>query len=151
MKLYLDIDDTLIRWTSIEATNGKAAPGAKDFLLWAMANFEVQWLTYWFPEGSHDHKLLTALSGILDIPAATLHSIPATFFIFNPFNPRKVDALDVDEPWVWVEDDVLWSRHEPWLEHNNRLNDYYTCNVTRQPNALARVRKQLTERYQLEI
>jgi hypothetical protein len=47
--LYLDLDDTLLTWA---ASRPLAAPGAREFVLWALEHYEIRWLTRWCPTGS---------------------------------------------------------------------------------------------------
>ncbi len=54
--LYLDLDGVILRRTGNTEFNGRVefdvAPGAMEFLLWAVANFHCYWLTSRSHDGS---------------------------------------------------------------------------------------------------
>jgi hypothetical protein len=70
--LYLDLDDTIISW---EGGAPHAAPGATEFVDWALEHFEVRWLTTWCPSGAMSDKLLGDLSSMVRIPREVLSGI----------------------------------------------------------------------------
>lgn len=137
--LYLDLDDTLISW---EGAGPHAAPGAREFLTWALTRFEVRWLTTWCPNGEMEEKLLSDLAKMLQLPIDELRSIRG--FEWD----RKSSKLDgiawlehlvLGRPFVWLEDEYGFKERERQFLWEHRLIACYRhCNVTEDPHSLER-------------
>jgi hypothetical protein len=136
--LYLDLDDTIISWEG----GPHAAPGAHEFMLWAMERFEIRWLTTWCPGGVMEEGLLHDLAKMLKIPAETLRRLrgfewPESGSKLNGI--AWIEHLVLDRPFVWLEDDYGFKERErAVLNRHGLLGSYRHCNVTEDPQALSR-------------
>jgi hypothetical protein len=136
--LYLDVDDTLIMWNDAHPY-GKAAPWAREFVLWAVEHCEVRWLTMWCPAGRMAPHREAELALLLGVPVETLDGIRGIDFA-DTFD--KTDGIDWEEhargrPWIWVEDD-LPSREVAKLRGRGAIHHYHATNVSRDAGALGR-------------
>lgn len=147
--LYLDVDGVLLRDVPPPGTGPEArawprdaAPGAAEFLHWAVDRFRVRWLTAWAPDGELTGADAERLARLLGVRPALLRSIQGT-----PWSGTKLDGIDFLEPrpWWWVDDRVseaelrvlrMLKREDRWIE----------CRSDRDPGALERVRKRLESR-----
>lgn len=146
--LYLDIDDTLLSWTT---GSPAAVPGTERFLRWALDRFEVRWLSRWCPGGSMSEELLRDLSKMVGIDAERLALVPACMW-----NEEGIKADGI----AWLEH-VAGGREFAWVENRDGLADrdfevlrvagyddcYYSCDVTHDPGALDRTRIALERRF----
>jgi hypothetical protein len=108
--LYLDVDDTLIMWNDAHPY-GKAAPWAREFVLWAVEHCEVRWLTMWCPAGRmapHREAELALLLVSPEYRAALLAS------------RRQMGALDLDTARTiaravaqWADELARWLLSRP--------------------------------------
>lgn len=141
--LYLDLDDTLISWRG----GPHAAPGAREFLLWALDTHEVRWLTTWCPSGEMEERLLRDLAKMLRLDVDVLRAVRG----FDWDHSRcKLDGiawlehLVLGRPFLWIEDEYgLGEREVRFLHANGLLHRYRHCNVTEEPDALARLHAEL--------
>lgn len=143
--LYLDLDDTLISW---RGGNPHAAPGARDFMLWALEHYEVRWLTTWCPNGEMEKSLLADLCKMLKIETATLRRVRG----FDWQGHSKLDGIAwlehivLHRPFLWVEDDFGFGERElHFLAAHGLLDRYRWCNVTEHPDSLIRIHEQLRD------
>lgn len=114
--MYLDIDDVLLDW-SRGGLNPRAALGAREFLLWAIDNYEVRWLTYWAPNGRLDPDDVGVLARTLQVPPSVLHEIrgldwsggstPVWGVHTKLDGIAWVEHLAMGRPFVWVEDETV--------------------------------------------
>lgn len=142
--LYLDLDDTLISYAS---GHPRAAPGAREFLLWALEHYEVRWLTKWCPTGEMQEWLLADLCKILRIETALVERLRGFDW---EFSASKVDGiawlehLVLERPFLWIEDEYQVGAFELGLLGRHGLRHCYRhCNVTDDPYALVRLWQQL--------
>ncbi|HEV2129899.1 MAG TPA: hypothetical protein VGR27_02270 [Longimicrobiaceae bacterium] len=148
--LYLDLDDTLLTYASGKP---QAAPGAREFLLWALESFEVRWLTTWCPSGEMQEKLLGDLCKMLKIETAAMENIRGFDW---EYSASKVDGiawlehLVLDRPFLWIEDQYGVGEFElEFLDEHGFRPSYHHCNVTEDPQALLRLLELLqTEKLQ---
>jgi hypothetical protein len=142
--LYLDLDDTVISW---EGGSPHAALGAGEFVRWALAHFEVRWLTTWCPGGEMDEKLLTDLGKMLSLPVDELREIRGGEWDREGSKLNGVAWLEhvvLGRSFVWLEDDYGFKEREREFLVANRLVDCYRhCNVTVDPACLTRVHAEL--------
>lgn len=142
--LYLDIDDTLLTYRS---GTPEAAPGAADFLQWALEHFEVRWLTKWCPSGEMEERLLSDFRKMLPLAAERVQRIRG--FSWD-FSSSKIDGiawlehLVLGRPFLWLEDDYgFGERERQFLAQLGLLESYRHCNVTEDPEALAELHEEL--------
>lgn len=140
--LYLDLDDTIVCWASGDP---EPAPGARDFLLWAMDAFEVRWLTTWTPSGDMDPGLLRDLSKLTDVDTEILGTIRG----LDWEGGSKIDGIAwvehvvMGRPFLWIEDDTIEPEALEFLVEYGYLERFIRCNVTEEPEMLQRLHEQL--------
>lgn len=145
--LYLDLDDTLISWAG---GRPHAALGAREFILWALENFEVRWLTTWCPSGEMEDRLLHDLCRMLGLSPDRLRHIRG--FDWEAADSKLngiawLEHLVLERPFIWLEDDYgMRERERSVLSRHGLLDSYYCCNVTEHPDALAHLHETLRQR-----
>jgi hypothetical protein len=107
--LYLDLDGVILRRTGRTEFGGRVefivAPGAMEFLAWAVENFNCYWLTARSVDGTYD-----------EIERAFRFAIPTTNMAAEtrdlirsitpaPWSGSKVSGIDLSREFVWVDDD----------------------------------------------
>lgn len=146
--LYLDIDDTLLVHRGICP---KAAPGAKDFLLWSVKHFDVRWLSMWFCKGYKLEHHVYELAEYFDLPPEFINDIPSPAFTMEgSFRDEcnKASVIDFNENFVWVEDGLTRLERETLRKHKAGLR-HIPCNVTADPSRLGEVKFILMERFNI--
>jgi hypothetical protein len=107
--LYLDLDGVILRRTGRTEFNGRTefdvAPGAMEFMLWAVDNFDCHWLTSRSHDGTYD-----------EIERAFRFAIPTTNMaaetkgLIRSIKPalwdaEKASGIDLASDFYWVDDD----------------------------------------------
>lgn len=142
--LYLDLDDTLISW---EGGNPHAAPGAQEFILWALEEYEVRWLTTWCPDGRMDGKLLGSLAKMLELSTDELREVRGFDWDFSRCKLDGIAWLEhlvLGRPFLWVEDEYgFGDREARFLEDHHLMDRYRRVNVTEDPESLERLHEEL--------
>jgi hypothetical protein len=145
--LYLDIDDTIISW---EGGRPHAAPGAREFVLWALERYEVRWLTTWCPNGEMGESLLGDLCKMLELPTDLLRQIRGFDWEAGDSKLNGIAWLEhlvLGRPFIWLEDDYgMQAREKAVLSELALLDSYYCCNVTENAGALEEVQRVLRRR-----
>lgn len=142
--LYLDLDDTVVCWSTGEP---EGAEGATEFMLWALENFEVRWLTTWAPSGEMPPNLLSDLASLVSLPVEKLSGIRGLSWEGG----SKVDGIAWLEHavqgrrFVWLEDDTLAEDALEFLEEFGYQHSFHHCNVTRAPGSLKRRHQELRQ------
>lgn len=113
MKIYLDIDGTLIH-EDIERA-GEPAEGLEDFIR-ALRPYDVYWLTTHCMDGDpiHARKLMKA-----SVPAelhADIDRIKPT-----RWGVMKTEAIDFSGPFIWFDNDVMASERQ--VLRNKAVNE----------------------------
>lgn len=146
--LYLDLDDTLLTWKS---GGPQAAPGAREFLLWALERFEVRWLTRWCPGGEMEDRLLHDLARMLQLPAGLLAPVRGFDWAGTESKLNGVAWLEhvvLGRPFAWLEDQHgCGDAERGFLEAHGLLASHVHCNVTEDAGALRRAHSSLAERF----
>ncbi len=153
--VYLDIDDTLLRshedslvWyqhTPRTRRLFRPAPDAREFFLWADANCDLRWLTYWAPYGYMSDRHVDYLTFLLDVPVRQIRDVRGKQWAFmqgDAPNSGKCNGVDWIEheagrPWVWVEDGLPPDEIAE-LRQRGAWSHFIRCNVTENPNAMTR-------------
>ena len=126
MKIYLDIDDTLINADMYEV---KPANHLKEFLSYMLKNHDVYWLS------THcDGNAETAVSYLSQFVDADITSLikkikPTKWKYF------KAEAINMGEDFLWF-DDVLSFNDEELLKSKNKLGSYVKVNLDEDPDIL---------------
>lgn len=96
-----------------------------------------------------EEKLLHDLAKMLSLAPAQLRHIrgcewPAEGSKINGI--QWLDHLVLGRPFVWLEDENGFKdRERKFLEENGVLDSYWHCNVTKDPQSLARVQAALRD------
>ena len=106
--LYIDLDGVILRRSGRIEFGGKTgfdvAPGAMEFLAWAVDHFNCYWLT----SRSHD-------GGYSEIERAFRFAIPTNTIPGDikdlirairpaPWGTAKVEGIDLSKPFFWLDD-----------------------------------------------
>lgn len=126
MKIYLDIDDTLI---NTDRYDMRPANHLKPFLDYMIKNHEVYWLT-------------THCNGDATVPVSYLNrfvpqEITEMLMKIKPtsWNVLKTEAIDMNEDFLWFDDTLSWGE-EKALKENNKLNSHVKINLDDNPDIL---------------
>ena len=142
--LYLDLDDTLLSWESGEP---RAAPGARDFVLWAGRRYEIRWLTRWCPNGRMKEDLLTSLGELLRLDPSHFGGVRGLNWEGGESKLNGIAWLEhlvLGRPFLWLEDETgVGEREREVLSEQGLLHAYRHCNVTRDADSLQRVWQEL--------
>jgi len=131
MKIYLDIDDTLIT-NYIEGNSFKVKPAnhLKKFLKHVIENYDVYWLT---THCNGDASTAVAyISRFIDNETIDLvKKIKPT-----KWNVLKTEAINMDEDFLWF-DDSLFPEEEQQLKDKNKLGSFVRMDLENDPNILS--------------
>lgn len=126
MKVYLDIDDTLL---NTDIHNTRPANHLKEFLEYMLKNHDVYWLT-------------THCNGDATVPVSYLSrfvtpDITALLLRIKPtrWEMRKIDAINLDEEFMWF-DDVLTDSEEKLLREKGKLSSHIMVDLDANPDFL---------------
>ena len=126
MKIYLDIDDTLL---NTDIYNTRPANHLKQFLYYMISNHEVYWLT-------------THCNGDPAVPVSYLSRFvtPDITALIKEIRPTRWDvlkseAIEMSEDFLWF-DDVLSCGDRKALESKGKLDSYIEVNLDENPNIL---------------
>lgn len=142
--LYLDIDDTLVQYRD---GNPSSAPGAREFMEYALERFEVRWLTTWCPNGRMGDDLLGDLCEMLEFDTEVLGKIRGFDWEHSESKADGIAWLEhliLGRPFVWIEDDYGVGPFElRILSEYGFSSSYRNCNVTEDPESLQRLHRSL--------
>lgn len=126
MKIYLDIDDTLIHTNLF---NRRPANYVREFLTHVVNNHDTYWLT-------------THCQGDATVPVTYLSKfidedlVPLIIRIKpTRWKVRKIDAINLDEDFLWF-DDVLMDSEEKLLVSKDRLSNHVMVDLDKNPDFL---------------
>ena len=141
--LYLDLDGVILRRSGRIEFGGKTgfdvAPGAMEFLAWAIDHFNCFWLT----SRSHD-------GGYSEIERAFRFAIPTNTIPGDikdvirairpaPWGKTKVEGIDLSRPFFWLDDNPDQTSVDA-LAEAGLASRLVIVSVDQRPDALARVR-----------
>ena len=143
MKLFLDIDGVLLGIDHEKSHRAALADHALVFLEFALAHFEVYWLTTHCrgdaqPAIDHiiRHTKLSDRERLLDLVSQIRVSDYETF---------KTDGLPTDEPFVWLDDAPTQSELQ-FLRERDWLDRWLWVDTREDPEDLIRARTWLEAR-----
>ena len=126
MKLYLDIDGVLLG--TVDGTP-RLANGAGDFIDFVLGKFDCYWLTT-HCKGSVEPVWSYLKTYSTDDFYRSIQPIkPTRFDVF------KTEAIDLSEPFIWIDDSPLSSEIEI-LDQHGKLNAWYEVNTYACPDDL---------------
>ena len=144
--LYLDIDDTLVCHGS---SGPHPAPGAAEFVAWALETFHVRWLTRWCRDGVMREELVQPLSRMLRVDPDTIRSIRGLDWSDSESKLDGIAWLEhvvMGRPFVWVEDEHgLGEEERDFLKFQGFAEVSLACNVTRDPESLRALHRRLVQ------
>lgn len=142
--LYLDLDDTLLNWSS---GRPRAVPCAGDFVRWAAERYEIRWLTRWCRDGRMPDDLLRDLCGMLGVEGSALRGVRGLDWADGDSKANGIAWLEhlvLARPFLWLEDETgVGERELRLLAEQGLRRAYRPCNVTRDAGALRRIWREL--------
>ncbi|MBR9973484.1 hypothetical protein [Magnetospirillum sulfuroxidans] len=140
MRLYLDVDGTLLRRSGHARLRGDFAPANNllRFLEWAAAGFDCAWVTSRTRHGGAD-KLLPVLRQAIG-PGEEWDSITAIIKTFATpvWADFKVEAMDMTKDFLWI-DDAPEEESLEVLRQAGRQDSWIGVAVDQRPDDLRRV------------
>lgn len=138
--LYLDVDDTLVRYPDRERAQPVEAAGASEFLGWAVERYDVRWLTQWCRAGRMGDAQIDVLCRLLDVEPGLLRDIRGLDWRGSESKLDGIAWLEhvvLERPFVWVEDDYgLGDTERRFLARHGFAGCWRPCNVTEDAGAL---------------
>lgn len=145
--LYLDIDDTLLRYPQGRDEPPEAAEGATEFFRWAVETFEVRWLSRWCRDGSMPADLIGDFCGLLETNRRLVRTIRGLDWTFSDTKLNGIAWLEhlvLGRRFVWIEDDYgVGDRELDFLDRHGVGDSWKPCNVTEDPGVLRAVHLEL--------
>jgi hypothetical protein len=147
INLYLDLDGVILRRTGRAEFNGRTefdvAPGAMEFLAWAVENFDCHWLTSRSHDGTYE-----------EIERAFRFAIPTTNIaaetkdLIRSIKPAswraaKTSGIDLTSDFYWVDDDPDGASVAA-LAAVGASSRLIVASTDERPDGLARVKDVLT-------
>jgi hypothetical protein len=140
MRLYLDVDGTLLRRSGHAKLRGEFAPAANlpRFIEWAAAGFECIWVTSRTRHGSAD-KLLPILRQAIG-PGDEWDRMAASMLSFATpvWHDFKAQAMKLDEAFIWL-DDAPEEESLDALRDAGRLDCWIQVALEQRPDDLRRI------------
>lgn len=148
--LYLDIDDTLLRYPDGREGDPRPAPGAAAFLSWALERFEVRWLTRWCPTGEMETDRVRSFCRMLEADPERVGRIRGLNWMGSDTKLDGITWLEhvvLGRPFLWIEDEYgLGQRERAFLRLHGFDDRWRHCNVTERPGALRALHGSLRRR-----
>lgn len=144
LRLYLDIDGVFLRRApeSGRFSSFDVAPGAFEFLAWAVERFDCRWLSSRCRNGKVDGALraFRLARGSSSELQHLVQSVPAA-----AWERQKTDAIAFDADFLWIDDAADESERQTLARHG-RLTCLIDLSVDRDPCALRQAIDQITRR-----
>jgi hypothetical protein len=141
--LYLDLDGVILRRTGNTEFGGRnefdVAPGAMEFLSWALDNFNCYWLTTRSHDGSYE-GIERAFR--FAIPTTNIASeIKAIIRAIRParWSAGKISGIDLTREFFWLDDNPDQPSVDV-LAKAGLLDRLISVSTDLRPNDLERVR-----------
>lgn len=127
MKIYLDIDDTLI---NTDMYNMRPANHLKVFLECMLNNHDVYWLT--------THCNGDATTAVFYMNKFVSSDITDLIMKIKPtrWKVLKTEAINMDEDFLWFDDTLSWGEEQE-LRKNNKLRSYVKVDLDNNPDILS--------------
>lgn len=128
MKIYLDIDDTLI---NTDMYNMRPAKHLKEFLEYMLKNHDVYWLT--------THCDGDATTAVLWMSKYVSPDIVDLIMRIKPtrWKVLKTEAINMDEDFLWFDDTLSWGEEQE-LKRNNKMGSYVKVDLDSNPDILSK-------------
>ena len=126
MKIYLDIDDTLINTSRFER---RPANHLKEFLTYMLNNHDVYWLTTHCDGDATTAAFYMNKFVDSDITDLIMRIKPTRWKV------SKTEAINMDEDFLWF-DDTLSDLEEKALVAKGKLGSHIKVDLDENPNIL---------------
>lgn len=147
MRLYLDVDGTLLRRGGHARLRGELAPAdhLRDFLEWATRTFSCVWLTSRCRDGDCGDVRAAFRKAIgpgdeADAVDALLRRIEPA-----PWRAFKAEAIDFAAPFLWL-DDAPEEESLDLLQHHRAEGAWVPVAIDQRPDDLRRAMAELQRR-----
>ena len=144
--LYLDLDGIILRRTGRTAGKGRnefaIAPGAMDFLSWAIDHFNCYWLTSRSHDGGYGgieraFRFAVSANSLPEEIMMVIHAIvPA------PWGKLKIEGIDQSRNFYWIDDNPDKDSVAA-LEAAGKSSRLIIASTDERPDDLTRVREAL--------
>lgn len=145
--MYLDVDDTLLRYPDGREADPIVADGAREFFAWALDVYEVRWLTKWCRTGTMDDDLVPDFCRMLDVEPNVVRSVCGLDWSYSDTKLNAIGWLEhlvLDRPFLWVEDNYgVRAQERRFLAELGLEGCWRCCNVTERPDALMHLHRNL--------
>lgn len=140
MRLYLDVDGTLLRRSGHARLRGDLAPANNllRFLEWAAAGFDCAWVTSRTRHGAADTLLPVLRQAIGPGDEWDRISRVIADFTTPTWSAFKAEAMDLDEDFLWI-DDAPEPESLDALDQAGRRQCWLSVAVDQRPDDLRRV------------
>ncbi|MBX9634941.1 MAG: hypothetical protein K2X44_08165 [Magnetospirillum sp.] len=146
MRLYLDVDGTLLRRGGHARLRGDLAPAfnLRQFLQWATDSFHCTWLTSRNRDGC-DKAIRAAFRQAIG-PGEEADAVDSLLALITPsrWQDFKAQAIDFAAPFLWL-DDAPEEESLAQLEHHGVTASWLPIAIDQRPDDLRRV-MELVER-----
>jgi hypothetical protein len=146
--LYLDLDGVVLRRTGNIEFNGRVefdvAPGAMEFLSWAIDNFHCYWLTSRSHDGTYDE-----IERAFRFAIPTTNMATGTRNLIRAIRPaqwgaEKISGIDLSRDFYWIDDNPDIGSVAA-LEAAGKSSRLTIASTDQRPDDLGRVRRLLAE------
>lgn len=148
--LYLDIDDTLLRYPNGRDEPPEPARGAAEFFAWALEAYEVRWLSRWCRGGAMPADLIGDFCGLLGADRDLVRRVRGLDWTFGETKLNGIAWLEhlvLGRSFLWIEDEYgVGEREQDFLLEHGLDRRWKHCNVTEDPDALLLLHGELRER-----
>ena len=147
IKLYLDLDGVILRRTGRAEFNGRTefdvAPGAMEFLSWAVEDFDCYWLTSRSHDGTYDEieRAFRLAIPTTNMAAETKDLIRSITPV--PWGAEKAGGIDLSSDFYWVDDDPDGVSVDS-LEVAGKSSRLIVASTDERPDDLTRVLEAMT-------
>jgi hypothetical protein len=141
--LYLDLDGIILRRTGRTDFKGRnefaIAPGAMDFLSWAIDHFNCYWLTSRSHDGGYGgieraFRFAVSANSLPEEIMMVIHAIAPA-----PWGKLKIEGIDQSRNFYWVDDNPDEASVYA-LETAGKSSRLVMASTDEQPDDLTRVR-----------
>lgn len=147
MRLYLDVDGTLLRRSGHARLRGELAPAShlRDFLEWATETFSCVWLTSRCRDGECG-ALRAAFRQAIG-PGDEADAVDALLARIKPgvWRDFKAEAIDFTDPFLWL-DDAPEEESLELLQHHRAEGAWVPIAIDQRPDDLRRAMAELQRR-----
>ncbi|MBC7951167.1 MAG: hypothetical protein H7Z12_05000 [Rhodospirillaceae bacterium] len=147
MRLYLDVDGTLLRRGGHARLRGDLAPALnlRPFLQWATDRYDCAWLTSRNRDGNDD-AIRTIFRHAIG-PGDEADAVDSLLARIRPtrWDEYKAQAIDFTTPFLWL-DDAPEEESLARLTQHGTMASWVPIAVDQQPDDLRRVMKVLGKR-----